>query len=121
MNKTDDIVKSEMIGHSLDLLSEIEREGRQSQRDLSNQIGLSLGKTNFLLKSLVQAGLVKVDNFRRSDNKLGYAYVLTPHGAAEKVRITKRYLRKKEQEYSALQSEIESIRMMMKNSEVRLS
>lgn len=118
MNKTDQIVKSKTIGHSLNLLSEIEREGRQSQRELSNRIGLSLGKTNFLLKSLVEVGWVKVNNFRRSDNKLGYAYVLTPQGVVEKVRITKRYLRKKEQEYLALQSEIESIKMMMKSSEI---
>jgi len=118
MNKSDELVKSETIRHSLNLLSEIEREGRQSQRDLSNRIGLSLGKTNFLLKSLVEVGWVKVKNFRRSDNKLGYAYVLTPHGVAEKVRITKRYLRKKEQEYLALQLEIESIKRSITNSEV---
>ena len=110
-------MKKETIGHSLRLLVEIEREGQRTQRDLSNRIGLSLGKTNFLLKSLVQVGWVKVNNFRRSDNKLGYSYVLTPQGAAEKVRITKRYLRKKEQEYLALQSEIESIRKLI-NSEV---
>jgi len=118
VNKSDELVKSETIGHSLNLLSEIEREGRQSQRDLSNRVGLSLGKTNFLLKSLVEVGWVKVKNFRRSDNKLGYAYVLTPHGVAEKVRITRRYLRQKEQEYLALQSEIELIKMSIKSSEV---
>ena len=119
MNKLDELVKSETIGHSLNLLSEIEREGRQSQRDLSNRVGLSLGKTNYLLKSLVEVGWVKVNNFRRSDNKLGYAYMLTPHGVAEKVRITRRYLRQKEQEYLALQSEIELIKMSIKSSEVR--
>ena len=118
MNKSDELVKSETIRHSLNLLSEIEREGKQSQRDLSNRIGLSLGKTNFLLKSLVEVGWVKVKNFRRSDNKLGYAYMLTPHGVAEKVRITRRYLRQKEQEYLALQSEIELIKMSIKSSEV---
>ena len=118
MNKSDELVKSETIGHSLNLLSEIEREGQQSQRDLSNRIGLSIGKTNFLLKSLVEVGWVKVNNFRRSDNKLGYTYVLTPHGVAEKVRITRRYLRQKEQEYLALQSEIELIKMSIRSSEV---
>jgi len=120
VNRADELLKSETIGHSLNLLSEIEREGRQSQRDLSNRIGLSLGKTNFLLKSLVEVGWVKVNNFRRSDNKLGYAYVLTPHGVVEKLRITRGYLRKKEQEYLTLQSEIESIKMSIKNSEVGL-
>ena len=118
MNKSDELVKSGTIGYSLNLLSEIEREGRQSQRDLSNRVGLSLGKTNFLLKSLVEVGWVKVNNFHRSDNKQGYAYVLTPHGVAEKVRITRRYLRQKEQEYLALQSEIELIKMSIKSSEV---
>ena len=117
MNKPDELVKSETIRHSLNLLSEIEREGRQSQRDLSNRIGLSLGKTNFLLKSLVEVGWVKVNNFRLSGNKLVYAYVLTPQGVAEKVKITRRYLKKKEQDYLALQLEIESIRMMIKSSE----
>lgn len=118
MNKSNEIVKDEAIGHSFNLLSEIEREGQQSQRDLSNRIGLSLGKTNFLLKSLIEVGWVKVNNFRRSDNKLGYAYVLTPRGVAEKVKITKRYLMKKEQEYFALQSEIEAIKKII-NCEVR--
>ena len=117
MNKTDELVKSETIAHSLNLLSEIQREGQQSQRDLSNRIGLSLGKTNFLIKSLVEVGWVKVNNFRRSDDKLGYAYVLTSQGLAEKMRITRRYLRQKEQEYLALKSEIESIKRSITNSE----
>ena len=119
MNRIDEIVKAEMIGHSYSLLSEIEREGKQSQRDLANRIGLSLGKTNFLLKSLVKVGWVKVNNFRRSDNKLGYAYVLTPIGVVKKMAITKRWLMKKEQEFSALQSEIESIKMILENSDNR--
>ena len=115
MNAPDELLKSETISHFLNLLSEIERDGQQTQRNLSNQIGLSLGKTNFLLKSLIEVGWVKVNNFRRSNSKLGYAYVLTQSVAAEKVRITKRYLRIKEQEYLALKSEIESIKNTIKS------
>ena len=77
-----------------------------TQRQLSEALGVSLGKTHYLLKSLIDVGWVKLDNFQRSDNKWGYAYLLTPMGVAEKTAITVRFLKRKKQEYNDLQLEI---------------
>ncbi|NOT14662.1 MAG: MarR family EPS-associated transcriptional regulator [Methylotenera sp.] len=81
-----------------------------SQRELAIALGVSLGKTNFCLKALVDKGLVKVANFRNSKNKLAYMYVLTPTGLEEKASITVRFLKHKMQEYEALHHEIEALR-----------
>lgn len=81
-----------------------------SQRELAQQLGVSLGKANFCLKALVERGLLKASNFRNSKNKLAYMYLLTPHGIEEKAAITIRFLQYKIQEYENLQSEIEDLR-----------
>ncbi|MPS47924.1 MarR family EPS-associated transcriptional regulator [Methylobacillus sp.] len=81
-----------------------------SQRELAKALGISLGKANFCLKSLIDVGLLKVSNFRNSKNKLAYMYVLTPKGIEEKAGITMRFLKYKMQEYENLQSEIEELR-----------
>lgn len=73
-----------------------------SQRELSREIGLSLGKTHYLLHALLDKGFVKIQNFRRSDNKLSYAYLLTPKGMKEKVRLTRAFLAHKEAEFERL-------------------
>ena len=92
------------------ILRELERDPQLSQRDLANSLGVSVGKTNYCLRALVDRGLVKVENFRRSGNKLAYAYQLTPRGIADKARVTKRFLKIKLREYESLQSEIEELR-----------
>ncbi len=78
-----------------------------SQRELANQLNLSLGKVNYCLKSLKNKGLVKIKNFKRSENKLRYAYILTPKGITEKTKITMNFMKKKMQEYDELKSEIQ--------------
>jgi EPS-associated MarR family transcriptional regulator len=70
---------------------------------------VSFGAVNYCLKSLVELGFVKVGNFASSQNKLGYAYVLTPASIAEKVRLTGRFLARKKAEYEALQVEIDAL------------
>ena len=92
------------------LLEAVERGRISNQRELSRAIGLSLGKTHYLLKGLVDRGLVKVGNFSRSQNKLGYVYLLTPSGVKEKVMVTKRFLAAKEREYESLKYEIEKLK-----------
>lgn len=94
----------------LQLLKLIERSPGLSQRDLARELGVSLGKTHYVLRALVEKGWVKANNFRRNDNKLAYAYLLTPVGVSEKIRLTRDYLRRKEQEYTAIVAEIESLR-----------
>jgi EPS-associated MarR family transcriptional regulator len=92
------------------LLRQLTREPAASQRSLAVQLGVSLGKVNFCLRALVDKGWVKANNFRRSDNKLAYAYVLTPAGIEQKARLTKLFLQRKLGEFEALQQEIEVLR-----------
>ena len=97
-----------MINQELEYraLKILEQKPDLTQRQLSEALGVSLGKTNYLLKSLIDVGWVKLDNFQRSDNKWGYAYLLTPMGVAEKAAITLRFLKRKQQEHNDLQLEI---------------
>ena len=88
----------------------ITTEPRLNQRQLAERLSISLGKTNYLLKALLEKGLIKANNFRRNDNKLAYLYLLTPEGAAAKLSLTRAYLARKEAEYLALKSEIETMR-----------
>jgi len=81
-----------------------------SQRELARALGLSLGKTHYVLHALLEKGLVKARNFRRSGRKLAYAYVLTPRGLTEKLQLTRSFLASKEAEYETLRSTIESLR-----------
>lgn len=88
------------------VLKILEKRPELTQRQLSEALGVSLGKTNYLLKSLIDVGWIKLDNFQKSDNKWGYAYLLTPMGITEKAAITIRFLKRKQQEYYNLQVEI---------------
>ena len=88
----------------------IEEQPEISQRELARALGVSLGKTHYLLKALLDKGLVKANNFRRSDNKLAYAYLLTPSGIAAKLELTRAFLRLKEDEYRMAHEEIERLR-----------
>ncbi len=89
----------------------IEEQPEISQRELARALGVSLGKTHYLLKALLDKGLVKADNFRRSDNKLAYAYLLTSNGIAAKLELTRAFLRLKEDEYRAAHEEIARLRL----------
>jgi len=84
----------------------LEQKPDLTQRQLAEELGVSLGKTHYLVKSLIDVGWVKLDNFQRSDNKWGYAYLLTPVGIVEKAAITARFLIKKQREHTQLQEEI---------------
>jgi MarR family transcriptional regulator, temperature-dependent positive regulator of motility len=96
--------------NTLKVLKILERHPELTQRELSAKLGVSLGKTHYLLKSVVDVGLVKLDNFQRSNNKWGYAYLLTPKGLAERAAITVRFLARKQIEYKRLEQEIESLK-----------
>ena len=100
----------EQLNKEKALLEAVERGEFSNQRQLSLAVGLSLGKTHYLLKELVGRGLIKVGNFHRSENKLGYAYLLTPTGVKEKISITKKFLAAKEREYEILRHEIEKLK-----------
>ena len=94
----------------LSVLRLLEKNPRLTQRQLSAELGVSLGKTHYIVKSLIDVGLLKLDNFQRSNNKLGYTYLLTPKGIAEKAAITVRFLARKQDEYKRLEREIEALK-----------
>lgn len=81
-----------------------------SQREIAKELGISLGKVNYCLKALVERGLVKAGNFKSSQNKQTYAYLLTPKGIEDKAKVATRFLRKKLLEHKNLQQEIEQLR-----------
>ena len=83
---------------------------KMTQRQLAAELGLSLGKTNYVIRALVDRGWVKLSNFKRSDNKLGYIYLLTPKGIVEKSILTQYFLRRKTKEYNRLKEEIKNLK-----------
>ncbi len=91
---------------SLDLLHIIQNKSNLSQRQIANEIGFSVGKVNYCLKTLIDIGFVKMVNFNNSNQKLKYAYILTPMGIQQKISITKQLIAKKIQEYEKLKKYI---------------
>lgn len=98
------------IDAELRLLRLLQEAPESSQRQLSRALGLSLGKTHYVLHALLEKGLVKARNFRDSDRKLAYAYVLTPLGMRQKLQLTRDFLSRKEAEYEQLQRTIAALR-----------
>ena len=92
------------------LLRLLQANPEMSQRQLAAELSVSVGKVNFCLRALLDKGLLKVRNFRSSQNKLAYAYYLTPKGAKAKVRATSGFLQRKLAEYEELQREIDELR-----------
>jgi len=87
----------------------IQENPHASQREIASALGLSLGGVNYCLKALAAKGLLKIENFRKSGNKLGYLYLLTPEGIVEKTHLTEAFLRRKMAEYELLRKEIEAV------------
>lgn len=87
----------------------LENNPNLSQRELAEALGVSLGATNYCLKALVDKGWVKLENFQRNPNKLGYLYILTPQGLSAKTALTARFLKRKLAEYESLKAEIEAL------------
>jgi EPS-associated MarR family transcriptional regulator len=92
------------------VLKILEQNPQVSQRELANELGVSLGKANYCLKALIEKGLVKANNFKNSSNKLAYFYVLTPSGIEAKAKISMQFLQRKMEEYEALGAEIEQLK-----------
>ena len=90
----------------LNVMRKIEKNTNLSQRDLAAELGFSLGKINYCLKELRIKGFIKMNNFKKSKNKIKYAYVLTPGGIAAKTRLTINFMKNKMKEYDELKKEI---------------
>lgn len=93
----------------LKVLRLLESNPDLTQRELAYALGVSLGKTNYCVRALLDKGLLKMKNFRNSQNKLAYTYLLTPAGLAAKADLTKRFLQQKQVEYKLLKQEIEQL------------
>ena len=95
----------------LDLLRRLESNPEYTQRELSQEMGVSLGKVNYCLKKLTEKGSIKLTNFTHNPNKMGYAYLLTPSGIEEKSRLTFSFLKRKIVEYEILKKEIGELQL----------
>lgn len=95
----------------LDLLRRLESNSHYTQRELSSEMGVSLGKVNYCMKKLTQKGLIKLSNFTHNPNKMGYAYLLTPSGIEEKSRLTFSFLKRKTIEYEILKKELNELKL----------
>ena len=94
----------------LDLLRKLDSNPHFTQRELSRDMGVSLGKVNYCMKKLTEKGLIKLTNFTHNPNKMGYAYLLTPQGIEEKSRLTFSFLKRKVIEYEILKKEINELK-----------
>ena len=91
---------------NLNLLRKIKDRPKYSQRELAEELGFSLGKLNYCLKSLNNKGFVKINNFKNNPNKFNYIYILTPKGIAAKTKLTLNFMRRKIKEYEELKREL---------------
>ena len=96
------------------ILKSLEQDSNYTQRQLSKDLDLSLGKVNYCLKNIVEKGFVKINNFKNNKNKRQYSYLLTPKGIEEKAKLTMEFIRIKTQEYEQLKDEIESLKIDVK-------
>ena len=101
----------------LKVLRFLETNPHLSQRELADALGVSLGKTNYCLKALLGKGFIKMQSFKKSQNKLAYAYLLTPTGITEKAGLTVRFLARKVAEYESLTLEIEALKSEMSKAQ----
>ena len=88
------------------VLDALDRREISSQRQLADHSGISLGQVNYILKSLLKKGLVKVDNFRKNPDKIGYVYLLTPKGIEAKSRLAVRFVIRKIMEYDEIRGRL---------------
>jgi EPS-associated MarR family transcriptional regulator len=100
---------------NLELLRYLQDRQNVSQRELAKEMGISLGRINFLLNALIKKGAIKVRNFKNNQNKLAYAYYLTPTGIKEKTVLTIEFFRRKSAEYDTIKHELERLEKDIKN------
>jgi EPS-associated MarR family transcriptional regulator len=107
-------IRKQQEDNNYRILRLLEQNPNMSQRELAKALGLSLGGLNYCLQALLDKGAVKMHNFQNSQNKMAYAYLLTPTGLSEKAALTGRFLKRKMEEYEALKAEIEVLQQEAK-------
>lgn len=113
-NESINFMRSDKTSHQRDdvrfrVLRLLERRPNASQREIAEELGVSLGTINFCMKALIQKGHLKVANFKASKNKLGYIYVLTPEGIAYRAQLTAGFIHRKMVEFEAIRAELEQL------------
>jgi len=88
------------------ILRKIDKKPNSTQRELAQDLGISLGKLNYCITALKKKGLIKIQNFKKNPKKVNYLYILTPRGIATKTNMTIDFMKKKIQEYDELKSEL---------------
>ncbi len=95
------------LNDEFEILRKLKLKNNHSQRKLAKDLGFSLGKLNYCIKSLREKGLIKIKNFEKNKNKLNYIYILTPKGIAEKTALTINFMKRKMKEYDELKRELD--------------
>ena len=91
-----------------ELLRKIKKKPKTSQRELANELGFSLGKLNYCLRALKKKGFVKLQSFKKSEDKIRHLqYIVTPKGLAERTKLTINFMKRKMKEYDELKKELE--------------
>ena len=103
------------------MLRYLEEKQEVSQREIARHLGISLGKVNFILKALVEKGIIKAKNFKNNKNKRAYAYFLTPEGIKEKAKMTLGFFKRKNDEYDNLKIELRLLEKEVETSKATLS
>lgn len=106
---------NDSIDHYYKILSILEENPDFSQRKIAHELGYSLGKVNYLISSLIEKGILKLQKFIKSNHKLGYRYILTTEGIKQKYNITRAFLRRKIEEYDNILKEIEGAQEVLRN------
>ena len=109
-NLKDTLTKQRQRDEHYQVIRILQKNPHLTQRELSRELGLSLGKLNYCLKALVNKGWIKIGNFTQSKTKYRYVYLVTPKGIAEKARMTKEFLSRKIKEYDDLREEIDILK-----------
>ena len=103
------------IQETIKLLEYIQQNPKVTQRELVEKLNISLGKVNFLIKALAEKGVIKLNRFKKSNQKIAYLYLITPKGISSKARITKKFLKIKLKEYVELKEEIKFLKRNINN------
>jgi|TARA_B100000959_G_C14918725_1_gene598547 EPS-associated MarR family transcriptional regulator len=93
---------------NLNVLRAVHKSPKNSQRELADKLGFSLGKINYCLKALKEKGFIKIKNFQNQKSKINYIqYVLTPKGISLRTQLALNFMKRKMKEYEELKNELE--------------
>ena len=87
----------------------IKNNPEMTSREIAQKIGISNGSAYYLLTSLIDKGFVKLSNFKKNSQKVGYIYLLTPKGIREKSLLTQAFIIRKKKEYELLKEELNEL------------